>query len=197
MKLGRPKQFDRTKALETAMQLFWKHGYEATGLNTLIEHMGIGRQSLYDTYGDKHALFIQAVEHYVKKNSMPMLDALTGPNSEHSALDNIRGVLHEAVNAASCDQCRGCLLTNCIVELAPHDQQVAAIVRSVINRIEKAFRQQLQRAIDDGQISTEIDPTAAARFLNGVMQGIFVLGKTQASRKSLMDVATMALSTLE
>jgi len=67
MKTGRPTEFDRNTALERAMVLFWRQGYEATSLSDLLGEMGIGRQSLYNAFGDKQALFIEAARHYGDK----------------------------------------------------------------------------------------------------------------------------------
>ena len=63
--MARPKEFDRTQALDKAMHLFWQQGYEATSMQDLCNHMGINRGSLYDTYGNKHSLFLEGIQRYI------------------------------------------------------------------------------------------------------------------------------------
>ena len=191
MTIGRPTEFDRTEALEKAMELFWRNGYEATGLTELTTEMGIGRQSLYNTFGDKHTLFLEAVTHYSTRNSQPFLEILHAPGS---AVGNIRKALEAVVcMVAGKDSC-GCLVTNSIVELAPHDPDVAKIVRSAVNRMEKEFRIALDRAVETDEIPADTDTRAAARFLNATLHGLVVLGKASTSKTALKDVLEIALS---
>ena len=121
MNIGRPTEFDRQEALEKSMELFWRNGYEATSLGALIEEMGIGRQSLYNTFGDKHSLFIEAAKHYINCNGQYLLDAF---EASGSPLGNIRKAMEQTVDFLTSGECRGCLVTNSIVELAPHDDEV-------------------------------------------------------------------------
>ena len=89
MSPGPQKQFDRDEVLERATQLFWERGYEATGMTHLLEHVGIGRQSLYDTFGGKRALFLECLSHYFRGRMGPVMAQLRGPGSP---LDNMRQV---------------------------------------------------------------------------------------------------------
>ena len=79
--IGRPREFERDDALDKAMQLFWLQGYEATGVADLCSHMGVGRQSLYNTFGDKESLFIEALRYYRKARLQPMVETLRGSGS--------------------------------------------------------------------------------------------------------------------
>lgn len=193
MAIGRPTEFDRQAALEKAMLLFWRNGYEATGLTELTQEMGIGRQSLYNAYGDKHSLFVEAMEHYANTNAQIFIDIL---RSSGSPSGNIRKVLEAVIEFVESRDCRGCLVTNSIVELAPHDDEVNRIVRSTIHRVEKAFQQTLNRAVDAGEVSSGMDTKAVARFLNGTLHGLVVLGKASSSRATLRDVVKVALSAI-
>ncbi len=193
MKIGRPVEFDRIAALEKSMVLFWRNGYEATSLTDLIQEMGIGRQSLYNTFGDKHSLFVEAVEHYISQNSQQLIDVLQAPGSP---VGNIRRVLEQIVDFAVEGKCRGCLVTNSIVERAPRDEKVGEIVRSMICRLETALRDALERAVELGEIPTDSDTKALASFLNTTVHGMVVLGKASAKREDLEGVVKVALSTL-
>lgn len=193
MTIGRPTEFDRQEALEKAMGLFWRHGYEATGLSDLTSEMGIGRQSLYNAFGDKHSLFVEAMKHYACRNTQPLIDILRAPGS---GVKNIRQALQAAVSHLTSGDCCGCLVTNSIVELAPHDEDVAEVVRSALTRVEKAFHNAVDRAVESGEISAETDARAMARFLNNTLHGMVVMGKASASKAALNDVVKIALSKL-
>ena len=193
MRTGRPTEFDRQDALERAMVLFWRKGYEATGLADLTAEMGIGRQSLYNTFGDKHSLFVEAVKHYSNRNSQALIDRLSAPGS---GLENIRQTFEGVVNFMTSGDCRGCLLTNSAIELAPHDEEVAQVVRTTMTRIERAFRVAVERAVEAGEITADVDPKAMARFLNNTLQGLVVLGKASTGKAVLRDVVQVTLSKL-
>jgi TetR/AcrR family transcriptional repressor of nem operon len=193
MTIGRPTEFDRQAALEKAMGLFWRNGYEATGLTDLTKEMGIGRQSLYNAFGDKHSLFVEAIKHYSSRNTQPLIGILQSPGS---GVSNIRKTLEAAVSFMTSGDCCGCLVTNSIVELAPHDEEVAEVVRSALNRMEKAFKEAVDRAVESGEISADVDTQAMARFLNNTLHGIVVMGKASASKAALKDVVKIALSKL-
>lgn len=175
------------------MELFWRNGYEATSLAELLRVMGIGRQSLYNTFGDKHTLFLEAARHYIDSNGQHLLNALQAPGSP---VGNIRKALEQVVDFLAGGECRGCLVTNSIVELAPHDEEVAKLVQLMIGRTEKAFKTALDRAVENGEILAGTDTKAVARFLNNTVHGLVVMGKASASRAVLKDVVRVALSTL-
>src|SRR5437588_10770448 len=84
--MARPKTFDRTEMLDRAMELFWYRGYEATSIHDLLEHLEISRQSLYDTFGDKHALFLEALKRYEEKGKASMVATLNGSGSGKEAI---------------------------------------------------------------------------------------------------------------
>ena len=194
MTIGRPAEFDRQEALEKAMKLFWRNGYEATSLTDLIQEMGIGRQSLYNAFGDKYSLFIEAVKHYIDCNGQHLVVAL---RASGSPVGNIRKALEQFVDVLESGECRGCLVTNSIVEMAPHDKEVREIVQSMVNRVEKEFKDALDRAVEDGEISPDSNTRAMARFLNSTLQGLVVMGKASASRAVLKDVVKIASTTLK
>ena len=191
MAIGRPKQFEREDALEKAMQLFWSQGYQATGVQDLVEHMGIGRQSLYSTFGDKRRLFVEAVAHYGRTVGESLVKTLDAPRPP---LANIRKAFTIWLEMATS---RGCLLGNAAIERCPHDPEVATGVRSLLGTTEKALRRALDRAVETGELEPETDTRALAAFLVAAGQGLIVMGKAGASRAKLRVMARVALSTLE
>jgi len=189
--VGRPKEFDEEEALKRAMEVFWSHGYEATSVQDLLDAMGINRGSLYGTFGDKHALFTAAIDHYGRTVTRGIEDSLDGSGSP---LGNIRKLLGRMAVLAADDKCRGCLATNTVIELAPHDPKVAEAVKSLLLRVEKAFQRALERAVECGELSGDVTPRALARFLSCTLQGLVVMGKAEAGRSTIKDIVSVTLS---
>src|SRR6266852_1410049 len=98
--MARPKEFDRDQALQKAMEVFWSRGYEAASIQDLVKHMGINRQSLYDTFGDKHALYLQALDRYREVEGRKLLELLERPGSVKKSL---RQLFEGVVEGALCD----------------------------------------------------------------------------------------------
>jgi TetR/AcrR family transcriptional repressor of nem operon len=195
---GRPREFDREQALDQAMRLFWTQGYEATGVAQLTEAMGIGRQSLYNTFGDKRSLFQQALEHYSQQALVPLLERLQAPGSP---LANLRSVLQEwaglgADTGTRTGRC-GCLLTNSSCELGSRDTELSAVLERKMERMEEAFRDCLQRARDAGELEADQDLKALARFLTNTGQGLAVSTKVVADESFAQDVVAVAQKLLD
>ncbi len=123
--IGRPREFERDDVLDKAMQLFWSQGYEATGVAELCSHMGLGRQSLYNTFGDKEALFNEALRHYRKARLQPMVETLRGSGS---GLQNVRRILDGWETAGAQMAQRGCLMANSIAEFGMRDTRFSAVL---------------------------------------------------------------------
>ncbi len=194
MALGRPKEFDREEALEQAMEVFWTFGYEATGVRDLVAQMEIGRQSLYDTFGDKRNLFLETVDHYRRTVTEDLVEILDGPGSP---LANIRKLFDEWRHMAATGEPRGCLIGNTAVELASRDEEIARAVRSVLGRLEKALQRTLERAVAAGELAPDTETRSLATFRTSTGQGLIVLGKAGVGRAKLRNVARVALSILE
>jgi len=192
--VGRPKEFDERQALEQAMTVFWTHGYQATSVQDLLDAMGINRGSMYDTFGDKHALFSAAIDHYGRTVTRGLEDTLAGPGSP---MANIRKALLSVADQVLDRPCRGCMATNTAIELAQHDPQAGAAVTNIMQRIEKAFRGALQRSVEAGELGPQTNTRALGRFLTGTLQGIVVMGKASSSRATLRDIVTVALAALQ
>lgn len=172
---GRPKEFNRDDALAKAIDCFWSRGYEAASVATLLEAMGVGRQSAYDTFGEKRQLFVTALEAYADRVGAQMNQILSEGPSPLGRVKRFLGFLSDITHGPAG---RGCLLTNTIVELAPHDAAVRQFVSEVLRRLEDAFTENLRAAIDAGELRADLDPLATARLLLALMQGALVLSKT-------------------
>src|SRR3989454_12499362 len=169
MGVGRPKAFEHDVVLDRAMQAFWSRGYEATSIQHLVDRMGIQRGSLYDTFGDKRALFFAAIDRYDRVVTAKLLAALDEPASGRDA---IRRFFRAKVELAlEPRRPRGCLVTNSAAELASRDRGAATRVGAVLGKIEAAFHRAVGRARKAGEVERARDPRALARVLTNSAQG--------------------------
>jgi TetR/AcrR family transcriptional repressor of nem operon len=193
--MARHKEFDRDEALHKAMEVFWLRGYEAASIQDLVEHMGINRQSLYDTFGDKHALFLQALDRYHEVESRKLFDLLEKPGSVKKAL---RQLFTGVVEGSLCDkERRGCLMNNTMSELAGRCKATAEKTCRNMAAIEDAFYRALLRGKKDGELKEVREPRAVARFLYSSFQGLVLMAKATQDRKTLEDVVKVTLSVLD
>jgi len=191
--MGRPYEFDREETLSKAMDLFWEKGYKATSIQDLVDRMGIKRGSLYNTFGDKHSLFIAAVEHYAEEVTSKTIKVL---ESKGSPIENIRLFFETIVNTPANRKTRGCLISNTVVELAPHDKKVAKTVRQILKRIQTAFLNCLNKAVELGELPKDTDTKVLSHFLATSTHGLIVTGKSALNPKEVKDVVDVILSTL-
>jgi TetR/AcrR family transcriptional repressor of nem operon len=193
--VGRRKEFDREEVLDRAMQLFWCKGFEATSVQDLLDEMGINRGSFYDTFGDKRSLFLAAVDRYNETFLSKLQANLQSQESAKSAI--IQTIKDLAARAAADAQRRGCLVTNSVVELAPHDPEAAERASSCLEQMETAFYEALVRAREQGELSERHDPKALARFLISSYQGMRVMSKIHKGQSSLRDIVNVVVGVLE
>lgn len=192
--MARPQEFETTQVLDRAMELFWLQGYEATSMQDLLDHMGIGRQSLYNTFGDKRQLFLTALDRYCDKECQGMLARL---QHEEAGLEAIHEHFEDLVR--SCGRNgprRACMIANTAMELAPHDEEIARWVKARIDVMVNAFHNAVANAMEDGEITELEDARSVAYYLMTTTLGLGVLAKGGASRKVLRDTADVALSAL-
>src|SRR5471030_1502621 len=124
--MARTKDFDEDEVLGKAIDIFWYKGYNGTSIQDLVDGLGISRSSLYDTYGDKHTLFIKALESYKKSASGDMCGIVS---NAASAKEAIRQLLEFTTRILLNDeQHKGCFLVNAEVEVAPHDKEVSDVI---------------------------------------------------------------------
>lgn len=193
--MARPKEFNEEQVLDKAIELFWRQGYEATSIQELVETMEISRGSLYSTFGDKHALFLAALDRYKQNSYRRFRETFDQAASFKEALTSL---LSNIIAEAMADtKKRGCLMTNSTVELVSQDLETAE--RAKFNRecIEDIFQQALIQAQNSGEIAKEADPRALARFLFNTVQGLRVVTKVTAERDVLEDIVKVTLSAFD
>ncbi|MFE6228062.1 MULTISPECIES: TetR/AcrR family transcriptional regulator [unclassified Streptomyces] len=194
--MARTKEFDPSAALQAALDLFWARGYEATSMADLVEHLGIGRASLYATFGSKHELYLKALERYQETRDGELFGELAGPGP---ALPAVRALVRRfAAEATDGDGRRnGCFVTNSASELAARDPAVARRVELSWEQVETLLHAALVRARAQGELPEGRDPRALARTLLVLLQGIRVVGKASADPARVRDAAEEALRLLD
>ena len=190
---GRPRSFDLDKALDAAMTVFWREGYEGASLSDLTEAMGISRPSLYAAFGDKESLFHKVLDHYADGPASFVLEAVRQPTAQGVIEALFSGTVDQATNPANP---HGCLLLQ--AGLACGDG-AAAIQRELVRRRdsgEHLIRERLEQAKTDGDLGGDTHPADLARYVITVMRGIGVQAANGASRDQLQRVAKTALRSL-
>jgi TetR/AcrR family transcriptional repressor of nem operon len=189
--MARPKEFDPERALTKAMNLFWRQGYENTSLEALMKEMGIARQSLYDTFGDKRALYLKALAHYRDQTTGQMHKML---NEIPSVRDGFAKLLYGMAAETREQHERGCLLLSANLQRDPKDAIVRDFLRDNQARVEAIFLQALARAQKQKELSPKQDPAALARFFVVTIQGMRSMARLKSDRKALKQVAQIALA---
>ncbi|QJD96655.1 TetR/AcrR family transcriptional regulator [Mucilaginibacter robiniae] len=191
----RTKDFNETDILRKAIALFWQKGYHATSLHDLIDGLEIGRSSIYHAFGDKHNLFLQALELY-QQEATAKIQALL--NDAFSVKEAVTHLLQQVVNDVFTDACpKGCFKINSEVEMAASDEVIKKLVAEDDLIIEKALYNAIKKGQADGEISISKNPKALARFICNAIAGMRVYGKFRNDRQFFDDIVKTTLSVLD
>lgn len=191
--MARNKEFDEKKALRKAMILFWEQGYEKTSMQDLVDHMGVHRRSIYDTFGDKHTLFMRVLNHYVEIMEGRMKNEV---KTELTVKQSIRK-LFEMVIDSTPQQPKGCLAVNAAVELSLIDEEVAKKTTEIFINTEALLFDLLKHGQDQGEIPKHNDIKGLSQFIHNSLVGIRVLTKTTNDKEKLESIINFTLSTLD
>lgn len=193
--MARQKEFDPEEVLHRAMELFWARGYEGTSIQDLVKYMGINRQSIYDTFGGKHSLFLQALDRYREIQSRKVFEVLDRPGSVKR---NLRLLFREVVDTALSEEGRpDCFVGNAMSELAGRCKETAARTCNSVGSAERTFQRALQRGKEQGELPAIRNTHAVARFLHSSLQWLLLLAKATRDRRLLNDVVRVTLSVLD
>ncbi len=194
MRRGPAKQFDPQEALGKAMELFWAKGYAATGMAELQQQMGIGRKSLYDTFGSKRQLFIKALQLYSDTVVRQLFDELSKAGSP---LGHVCRLMRLAEDYNATPESKGCLLGVGMAQCDTSDAEMAETLRCHMKGIEEAFYKTFQRARDVGELDANTNIRDLARLYTVVLQGLHLVGRVQATAAVPRSVVNAALNALE
>ena len=192
--MARQKEFDRADALRRALELFWTRGYDGTSVNDLTLAMGLSRSSLYETFGDKQELFLEAITRYIASMDSRRTAVLAGAGPVRDRLARyFAGAVTFLLDPA---RPGGCFFTNTAIALDSMDARVRAAIRKGDARQEADFRACIEEGQRTGELARRDDPRAVARFLVGLLRGLTVLARMHRDRKTLEDVVAVGLGGL-
>jgi TetR/AcrR family transcriptional regulator, transcriptional repressor for nem operon len=188
---GRPRNFDVDAAVERAMDVFWSRGYHAAALPDLLRATGLSRGSLYAAFGDKHSLFLRALDRYIA-DALTRMDIEFDPRKEPIAglRDYLAGYVDRTSGAKGR---RGCLLVATAMELAGQDAEVGRRVGSFFKAMEARVADALSRAEMAGRLADGVEPASAARIFVCFVEGLRVTGKTAPARTTSQATADALL----
>ena len=176
--------------LDQAMEAFGSHGYTATSLHDLLDCMQIQRASLYNAFGDKHTLFLTVLRRYVAIRRAKTATLATTCSPRRAILRVFQQTAAPASDARPRD---GCFLTNTALEVAPHDDEVAAVVREAFTHLEHAFfRTLIEKGRASGEIARAVKPAATARALLSLFVGLEVLARSHPEKLLLQGIVRQA-----
>jgi TetR/AcrR family transcriptional repressor of nem operon len=193
--MARTKDFDENEVLCKAIQIFWHKGYNGTSMQDLVDGLGISRSSLYDTYTDKHTLFVKALESYQDTGAGKIQEII---NNSGSAKATIKQLLEFVINELLGDkQQKGCFMVNAEVEVAPHDAEINDLVCKNDQQMEDAFYLVIKKGQDSGEIKKDQDARALSRFIFNTVKGIRVTAKSTSDRTVFDDIIKLTVSALD
>lgn len=191
--MARTKEFDPEAALDTAMRVFWRDGYDGTSTADLVDEIGIARASLYGTFGSKRDLYLASLDRFISGHVVPApADVLA---STDSALDAIKILLSAGVDAAE-DAPAGCFAVNATTEHGDRDEDISRRLELNRSRLESALYEALVRARANGELAAHVEPRQAARMLLTLNTGLKVLeragsGQVERCRDAIAAAVSM------
>nr|WP_321291767.1 TetR/AcrR family transcriptional regulator [uncultured Trichococcus sp.] len=191
--MARSKEFNEEEALDKAMGIFWKQGYEKTSIQDLVDQMGIHRRSLYDTFGDKHSLFVQTLERYESLIAAQIKKQIT---EEMTTVESIRKIFELAVYSDNTNP-KGCLMVNTAVELSLLDNEISQRIKSAFKQTENLIADLLIRGQARGEVASSFDISELARYIHNALIGVRVLVKTTSDPQELESTIDLTLSILK
>jgi TetR/AcrR family transcriptional regulator, transcriptional repressor for nem operon len=193
--MPRNKAFSEATALEHAMLVFWKKGYNATSMEDLVTAMGINRASLYDTFGDKKQLYMAALRQFQKDSQRQNNSILAQKNQSPRA--KLTAILNNQLEQSLQDtEHKGCMIANATAEMALLDAEVCQLVTQNKCAVEALFEQLIAEGQSKGEFFPHINPPSGAAFLVNFLNGMRVVGKTKPDAQTMRESLALALSVL-
>ena len=187
---GRPREFDTEKALDAALLLFWRHGYEGTSLAALTQAMGIKVPSLYAAFGNKEELFKKVLDRYIQRPASYLPNSLKEPTARAVVEKLFRGAIDMVMSRRHPD---GCLLVQGALASGPLGESVTQELSRRRAGAEAALRGRFERALAESDLPSDADPAGLARYIITVLWGMSVQASGGATRAQLRETGDMAL----
>ena len=186
---GRPRGFDTEKALEQAMRVFWRYGFEGASLPLLTKAMGINRPSMYAAFGNKEELFRKAVERYVEITGGKFREAL----AEATARGAVEKILRGIVESGTCAKIRGCMLVQGALACGESGDAMKHELEMRRAAVERVLRERFERAVTEGELRKGTDAAALAKFFATFQNGLAVQLAGGATSEELMAAVEVAM----
>jgi len=186
----RPREFDRDEALDRATRAFWARGYASTSTGDLLTAMNIGRQSLYNAFGDKRKLYLEALERYQRESNASNLARL---NSGASPLSGVEALLLDLISEDDSVRALGCMGVNAVCEFGVADPALVMLRSKVGPRLFRRLVERIREGQARGEVDPAIDAREAAAFLQMTMQGIQLGARAGGDAKSLRSLVRFAV----
>ncbi|MFT4760295.1 MAG: TetR/AcrR family transcriptional repressor of nem operon [Paraglaciecola sp.] len=191
--MPRTKQFDEAEALDKAKNLFWKQGFYATSVQDLVNHLGINRASIYDTFGGKNQLYEAALAVYQKEGAEYLTKQL-------SRFDSVKKSLHqlflEAMQTDMEGDSKGCFLINCATDYLPHNAHILSDLLENKANFQRIVSKTLQRGKDSGEISNQLNIKEISAYLFTFFSGLRMTSKIEKNPQELKKIIEVGLAVL-
>ena len=194
MAMGRPREFDAGSALDQAMEVFWRHGYEGATIAQLTDAMGINPPSLYAAFGNKEGLLKAALDRYSAKRAAWMDEVLSASTARDVAERMLMGIADTQTDPANPP---GCLLVQGGLACGTGSENVPFELAARRALTEDQIRERFIRAKSEGDLKETADPVALARYLSAVSVGMGVMASSGADREALRQVAAVSVEAIE
>lgn len=191
--MSRPKAFDRETALQGAIPVFSDLGYDGTSTEVLLKAMGISRQSMYDTFGDKRRLYLEALQHYAAGHVAEHLRTLNGAPSP---LRGIEAMFEAMVLKSTREGEPGCLGIGAVCEFGRSDDEVSLLTDTAGRTLQSALEHRIAEAKAAGETDSELDVRTAAQFIAATLSALKISARGGASADALRGLARMAIRSL-
>jgi len=192
--MARPKKFDEAETLQKALKVFWKKGYSGTSMSDLVSAMAINAPSLYDTYGDKHKLFMASLNSYLGSQ----LDWMRSLSEQTIPVKEIIGTLLKALVADTLNdpERKGCFMVNTVTELANQDEQVLKVAIQNEKDVRSILAALIVKGQQSGEISTAHNAEILAMYLFTTIMGVRIVASTNFDKKFLDSTLEFAIKNI-
>ena len=192
--MARTKEFDTDEVLSKAIDLFWDKGYNGCSMQDVVDGLGLSRSSIYETFGDKRQLFLEALRKYQREGLEALEEDINTTSDIRLALAKVfQSVLPESNDSPLQ---KGCFMVNSAVELASQDSEIAEIVKVNRLEVEDILCKAIEKGQQSGQLAATLAPRSIARFFYSNLSGIRMMARSGADRKTLEDIIRVSLSVL-
>ncbi len=175
------------------MEVFWRKGFEGASCDDLLSTMGLNSGSMYASFGDKKALYEKAFDLYCDTVFCQGMNILNG---DGTPLENVKNLIRGMGERMASGDCKGCFVGNTLIEFGSDNKGVAEIARQVMKRLQDALKKKLVAAKKLGELSDTVNPTELAAFIVNTAQGLNVMAKANADKKTILGIIKTTLSML-